>query len=78
MTASSSPNAAPGDDRWHAPPVPRVTAYVADVAALCAPPAGPLVSLILFGSAATGGYSPAVSDVDLLVVIADWPRSPIG
>ena len=30
-----------------------------------------LVSLILFGSAVTGGFSPAVSDVDLILVLPD-------
>jgi predicted nucleotidyltransferase len=52
-------------------PVERVQAYLADVVDACAAPRGPLVSLVLFGSAATGGYATTVSDVDLLLVIAD-------
>ena len=48
-----------------------VEAYLADVVAACAPPNGALVSLILSGSAATGGYAAAVSDVDLFLVIGD-------
>jgi hypothetical protein len=48
-----------------------VSAYLADVADECGAPDGLVVSLILFGSAATGGYAAVVSDVDLLVVVAD-------
>jgi hypothetical protein len=48
-----------------------VGAYLADVVDACAAPRGPLVSLVLFGSAATGGYSPDISDVDLLLVLED-------
>lgn len=34
-----------------------------------------MASLVLFGSAATGGYSPAVSDVDLLLVLRDEAKA---
>ncbi|HEY8203380.1 MAG TPA: nucleotidyltransferase domain-containing protein [Pyrinomonadaceae bacterium] len=37
----------------------------------CAAQGDALASLVLFGSAATGGYSAAVSDVDLLLVLRD-------
>ncbi len=37
----------------------------------CLARGGALVSVVLFGSAATGGYSAAVSDVDLLLVLRD-------
>ncbi|HEX8387130.1 MAG TPA: nucleotidyltransferase domain-containing protein [Rubricoccaceae bacterium] len=53
------------------PPAPDVEAYLAAVVAACGAPAGPLASLILFGSAATGGYAAPISDVDLLVVLRD-------
>jgi hypothetical protein len=51
--------------------LPSVEAYLADVVGACAPPNGPLVSLVLFGSVATGGYSTPVSDVDLLLVVGN-------
>lgn len=38
---------------------------------MCAAPGSPFLSLVLFGSAATGGYAAAVSDVDLLLVLHD-------
>lgn len=49
---------------------PRLEAYLTDVRA-CAAQGGGLASLVLFGSAATGGYSSAISDVDLLLVLRD-------
>lgn len=49
---------------------PRLEAYLTDVRA-CAAQGGALISLVLFGSAATGGYSSAISDVDLLLVLRD-------
>jgi hypothetical protein len=50
---------------------PKIEAYVTDVVRACTAPTGSLVSLILFGSAATGGYTAAISDVDLFLVMAD-------
>jgi hypothetical protein len=46
-------------------------AYLAAVARMCTAPGSPVLSVVLFGSAATGGYAAAVSDVDLLVVLRD-------
>jgi predicted nucleotidyltransferase len=48
-----------------------VEAYLADVIHTCAGPGGPVASVVLFGSAATGSYSAAISDVDLLLVLRD-------
>jgi len=50
---------------------PSIAAYLADIIAECGGAGRPLVSLILFGSAATGGYVSATSDVDLLLVLND-------
>jgi predicted nucleotidyltransferase len=51
--------------------VPPVDAYLEDVIRICTTPDRLVLSLVLFGSAATGGYAAAVSDVDLLVVLRD-------
>jgi hypothetical protein len=48
-----------------------IEAYLTDIVEACAAPNGSLVSLILFGSGAIGGYATAISDVDLLIVIGD-------
>jgi predicted nucleotidyltransferase len=48
-----------------------VEAYLAEVSRAYGAPGGPLASLVLFGSAATGGYAAPVSDVDLLLVLRD-------
>ena len=48
-----------------------IEAYLADIVAACRTSDGRIVSLVLFGSAATGGYSGPVSDVDLLLVLRD-------
>jgi hypothetical protein len=48
---------------------PAIEAYLADVARIRLARGDPLVSVVLFGSAATGGYAAGVSDVDLLVVL---------
>lgn len=48
-----------------------VTAYLTDVIALCESANSPIVSVVLFGSAATGGYVEQSSDVDLLLVVRD-------
>jgi predicted nucleotidyltransferase len=50
---------------------PRVRTYVDAVIDKCVADEGGLVSMILFGSAATGGFAGAVSDVDLFVVLPD-------
>ncbi|MDQ6769715.1 MAG: nucleotidyltransferase domain-containing protein [Gemmatimonadota bacterium] len=50
---------------------PRVQAYVDAIARMGAEAGGKLVSVILFGSAATGGFSGPASDVDLLLVLRD-------
>ena len=49
----------------------RVQRYLDAVVATCAEHGRPLASLVLFGSAAKGGFSEHASDVDLLVVVAD-------
>lgn len=48
-----------------------VAAYVGDIARDWGAPAGPVTSLVLFGSVITGGYAAGLSDVDLLVVLRD-------
>ena len=50
---------------------PAVDQYVSSVVRACAEPDSGVVSVVLFGSAATGSYSPEISDIDLLIVIAD-------
>jgi len=60
--ASNSPVAL-GQDR-----APRIQAYLGDLINVCAHVGQPLVSIVLFGSAASGGFSD-VSDVDVLVVV---------
>ena len=52
-------------------PVPVVDQYVSSVVCACRGPDRGVVSVVLFGSAATGGYTPGISDVDLLIVVAD-------
>lgn len=48
----------------------RVGAFVTEIARVCGPQ-GSLVSIILFGSASTGGYADGLSDLDLLFVLRD-------
>src|SRR6476661_1159522 len=48
-----------------------VRAYVDELVSVCGVPNGPVVSMVVFGSAATGGYAGKVSDVDLIAVVAD-------
>jgi hypothetical protein len=48
-----------------------VQAYLADVVRTCVAAEALVDSVILFGSAATGSYSSAISDVDLLLVVRD-------
>jgi predicted nucleotidyltransferase len=49
----------------------RVQAYVDTIVQTCADDGRALVSVILFGSAATGGWVETVSDVDLILVVPD-------
>ena len=53
---------------------PRVQTYLDDLVRTCARIEQPLVSMILFGSAASGGFS-NVSDVDLIIVVPDETTS---
>jgi len=50
---------------------PRVRSYVEALVQLCAQDQAALVSMVLFGSAAKGGFSRDVSDVDVLIVVSD-------
>lgn len=49
----------------------RFAAYLHEVARVYGAPGGYLSSLVVFGSAATGGYVATSSDVDLLLVLRD-------
>src|SRR5205807_9417385 len=49
----------------------RVQAYVETIVHTCADGGRALVSVVLFGSAAIGGWVETVSDVDLLLVVPD-------
>jgi len=49
----------------------RVQAYVETIIRTCADGGRALVSVILFGSAAIGGWVETVSDVDLILVVPD-------
>lgn len=49
----------------------RVQTYLTAIAETCASGKRALASVILFGSAATGGFSGTISDVDLILVLAD-------
>jgi predicted nucleotidyltransferase len=50
---------------------PRAQAYIAAVVRTCAEAENALVSVILFGSAATGGFSGTASDVDLILILPE-------
>ena len=50
---------------------PRVQAYIEAIVGTCADGGSPVVSVILFGSVVSGGYSETVSDVDLILVLSD-------
>ncbi|CAN5755301.1 hypothetical protein BH23GEM3_BH23GEM3_10420 [soil metagenome] len=50
---------------------PAIEAYVRDIARAFGAPDGPLLSLVVFGSAMTGGYAAPISNVDLIVVLRD-------
>lgn len=49
----------------------RVQTYLEALVQTCAQDAAPLVSMVLFRSAAKGGFSGEVSDVDLIIVVSD-------
>jgi predicted nucleotidyltransferase len=49
----------------------RVRTYLDALVTACAQEGPSLVSVVLFGSAAKGGFSDDVSDVDLIIVLAD-------
>ena len=49
----------------------RVQTYIEALVQTCAQDRTPLVSVVLFGSAAKGGFSGAVSDVDVILVVSD-------
>jgi predicted nucleotidyltransferase len=69
--SESHPGPAPVEVKLNRPVAPRVEAYLRDIVRLCGAPAGPVLSVVLFGSAATGSYTAAISDVDLLLVVRD-------
>ena len=50
---------------------PMVEAYIASVIRTCSDRDSNIVSVVLFGSSAVGGYSAGISDVDLLIVLRD-------
>jgi predicted nucleotidyltransferase len=54
--------------------LPHVQSYLDELVRTCAQIEQPLVSVILFGSAASGGFS-NVSDVDLIIVVPDGTTS---
>src|SRR6266498_1257705 len=49
----------------------RVQTYIEALVQTCAQDGTSLVSVVLFGSAAKGGFSGEVSDVDLIIVVSD-------
>jgi predicted nucleotidyltransferase len=49
----------------------RVQAYVETIVHTCADDGQGLVSLVVFGSAAIGGWAETISDVDLILVVPD-------
>jgi hypothetical protein len=49
----------------------RIDAYVTDIVRVGSGSRGSLVSIILFGSASTGGYAEGLSDLDLLLILTD-------
>jgi predicted nucleotidyltransferase len=71
VTITSTPDAASGIQL----PV-RVQTYLEALVQTCAQDQAALVSVVLFGSAAKGGFSGDVSDVDLIIVVSDdTPRT---
>ena len=54
------------------PPIPaRVQAYLEALVRTCGGSGRALVSIVLFGSLATGGFSAKASDVDLILIVSD-------
>jgi predicted nucleotidyltransferase len=54
------------------PPIPpRVQAYLEELVRTCGGSGRALVSIVLFGSSATGGFSATASDVDLILIVSD-------
>ena len=49
----------------------RVQTYIDALVQTCAHERAALVSVVLFGSAAKGGFSGDVSDVDVIIVVSD-------
>jgi hypothetical protein len=49
----------------------RVQTYIEALVRTCTQDRAPLVSVVLFGSAAKGGFAGDVSDVDLIIVVPD-------
>lgn len=49
----------------------RVQTYIEALVQTCAQDRTPLVSVVLFGSAAKGGFSGNVSDVDVIIIVSD-------
>src|SRR5262245_29115763 len=49
----------------------RVRTYIEALVQTCAQDRAPSVSVVLFGSAAKGGFSADVSDVDVIIVVSD-------
>jgi predicted nucleotidyltransferase len=49
----------------------RVQAYIDALVQTCAQAQAPSVSVVLFGSAAKGGFSADISDVDVIIVVSD-------
>jgi predicted nucleotidyltransferase len=50
---------------------PRVQTYIEALVHTCTQDRTPLVSVALFGSAAKGGFSGDISDVDVIIVVSD-------
>src|SRR2546421_5385728 len=54
------------------PPIPApVQAYLEALVRTCGGSGRALVSIVLFGSSATGGFSAKASDVDLILIVSD-------
>jgi predicted nucleotidyltransferase len=49
----------------------RVQTYIEALVRACAQDRAPSVSVILFGSAAKGGFSADISDIDVIIVVSD-------
>ena len=56
----------------------RVQAYVEAIVRTCADSGRALVSVVVFGSAAVGGWAETISDVDLILVVPDGATEEDG